>query len=46
LALSLAAGADLVGEYLRGVLGMPIRPERLAFKPDITMVRHFQEIYV
>jgi len=29
LPLSIAAGADLVGEYLRGVLGLALRPERL-----------------
>jgi carbamoyl-phosphate synthase large subunit len=45
LSLSLAAGADLVGEYLRGVLRMPIRPEHLEFRPDTTMIRHFEEIY-
>jgi len=45
LPLSLAAGADLVGEYVRGVLGQPIRPERLAFRPDVTMIRHFEETF-
>lgn len=45
LSLSLAAGADLVGEYLRGVLGREVRPESLAFRPDTTMIRHFEEIY-
>src|SRR5205823_12279345 len=28
LPLSIAAGADLVGEYLRGVFGMALHPER------------------
>ena len=45
LPLSLAAGADLVGEYLRGVLGEPVRPERLTFRPGVTMIRHFEEIF-
>ena len=45
LSLSLAAGADLVGEYLRGVLGHDLRAERLEFRPDTTMIRHFEEIY-
>lgn len=45
LPLSLAAGADLVGEYLRGLMGEPIRPDRLGFKPRVTMVRHFEEIF-
>jgi carbamoyl-phosphate synthase large subunit len=46
LSLALAAGADLVGEYLRGIFALPIRAERLTFAPDTTMIRHFEEIYV
>lgn len=45
LSLSLAAGADLVGELVRGTLGMRIRTERLAFRPDVTMVRHYTELF-
>jgi len=45
LPLSLAAGADLVGEYLRGVLGLPLRSERLVYADGTTMIRHFEEIY-
>jgi carbamoyl-phosphate synthase large subunit len=45
LPLSLAAGADLVGEYLRGVLGLSIRCERLAYREGTTMTRYFEEIY-
>jgi carbamoyl-phosphate synthase large subunit len=45
LPLSLAAGADLVGEYLQGVFGEPIRPERLAFRSGVTMIRHFEELF-
>ena len=45
LPLALAAGADLVGEYLRGVHGEPIRPERLVARPGITMMRHYAEVY-
>lgn len=45
LPLALAAGADLVGEYLRGVLGEPLRRERLAFRPGLTMVRHYEEVF-
>ena len=45
LPLSLAAGADLVGEYLRGVVGDPVRPERLEFRPGVTMLRHFDEVF-
>jgi carbamoyl-phosphate synthase large subunit len=45
LPLALAAGADLVGEYLRGVLGLPMRCSRLAYRDGTTMIRHFEEIY-
>jgi carbamoyl-phosphate synthase large subunit len=45
LSLSLAAGADLVGELVRGTLGEQVRPERLAFRPDVTMVRRYTELY-
>jgi carbamoyl-phosphate synthase large subunit len=45
LPLSIAAGADLVGEYLRGVLGQPIRPERLQFRAGVTMLRYFEEVF-
>jgi carbamoyl-phosphate synthase large subunit len=45
LPLALASGADLIGEYLRGVLGEPLRPDRLAFRPGLTMVRHYEEIF-
>jgi carbamoyl-phosphate synthase large subunit len=45
LPLSLAAGADLVGEYLRGVLDLQIRCERLEFREGATMTRYFEEIY-
>jgi carbamoyl-phosphate synthase large subunit len=45
LPLSIAAGADLVGEYLRGVLGLPIRPERLVYRAGMTMLRHFEEVF-
>lgn len=45
LPLSLAAGADLVGQYLRGVAGLPIRPERLAYRAGVRMSRYFQEVF-
>jgi carbamoyl-phosphate synthase large subunit len=45
LPLSLAAGADLVGEYLRGVRGEPVRPERLVARPDVAMFRHLVEVF-
>ncbi len=45
LPLALAAGADLIGEYLRGVLGLPMRCSSLAYRDGTTMIRHFEEIY-
>ncbi|HZP27499.1 MAG TPA: ATP-grasp domain-containing protein [Acidimicrobiia bacterium] len=44
LALSLAAGADLVGEYVRAALGGTLRPRRLRFRPGVTMTRLYTEI--
>jgi carbamoyl-phosphate synthase large subunit len=44
LPLSLAAGADLVGEYLRGVVGQPIRRDRLTYRPGVTMTRHLEDV--
>jgi carbamoyl-phosphate synthase large subunit len=46
LALSLASGADLVGEFLRGTLGMALRPERLVHADGVTMTRHYAEVFV
>jgi len=45
LPLALAAGADLVGEYLQAVLGRPIRPERLRYRSGVTMCRHYEEVF-
>jgi carbamoyl-phosphate synthase large subunit len=45
LPLSIAAGADLVGEFVRGVLGEPVRAERLTYQPGVTMIRHFEELF-
>jgi carbamoyl-phosphate synthase large subunit len=45
LSLSLAAGADLVGEFVRGTLGLNLRPEQLEFRPGVTMVRHYTELF-
>ncbi|MBS2551900.1 ATP-grasp domain-containing protein [Catenulispora sp. NL8] len=45
LPLSLAAGADLVGEYLRGVRGLPIRSSRLGYRPGVRMSRLFCEVF-
>jgi carbamoyl-phosphate synthase large subunit len=45
LPLSLAAGSDLVGEYVRGVLGQPLRRERLSYRVGVEMRRHFDEVF-
>lgn len=46
LSLSLAAGADLVEEFLRGTLGQTVRPERLRFRSGLTMTRHLSEVFM
>jgi carbamoyl-phosphate synthase large subunit len=46
LPLSIAAGADLVGEYLRGIRGKRVRPERLQYQSGVKMVRYFDEVIV
>lgn len=45
LPLSLHAGADLVGEYLRMILDQTVRPERLVARPGVTMRRYFEEVF-
>jgi carbamoyl-phosphate synthase large subunit len=45
LPLTLAAGADVVEEYLRGVMGLPLRPERLVARPGVKMMRYFCEVF-
>ncbi|MCP3988333.1 MAG: ATP-grasp domain-containing protein [Actinomycetia bacterium] len=45
LPLSLAAGADLVGQYLRLIRGLPVEPNRLSFRAGVTMMRHFVEVF-
>jgi carbamoyl-phosphate synthase large subunit len=44
LSLSQAAGADFVGELVRGTRRELIRPERLRFEAGITMRRYFEEV--
>lgn len=46
LSLSLAAGADLVGEYVRGILGLPVRRERLAHEAGVMVERFYDEVVV
>jgi len=45
LPLSLHAGADLVGEYLRAILGEPMRPERLVARAGVAMRRYYEEAF-
>ena len=45
LPLSQAAGADLVGEYVRAIQGHAVRRERLEFEAGVRMMRHFDEVY-
>lgn len=45
LSLSIAAGADLVGEYVHAIEGMPPRPDRLTFQPGVRMFRSFADIF-
>ncbi len=45
LPLSLAAGADLVGQYLHAASGSPIDLEALQYTPGRRMLRYFAEIF-
>lgn len=45
LPLSLAAGADLVGQYLNRILCGTVQPERLRYRPGVTMLRYFDEVF-
>ncbi|HEV2309335.1 MAG TPA: ATP-grasp domain-containing protein [Acidimicrobiia bacterium] len=44
LPLTLAAGADLVGEFVHGTLGFPLDPARLSFRSGVRMARYLTEI--
>ena len=35
----------MVEEYLRGVMGMSLRPERLVARPGVSMMRYFCEVF-
>lgn len=45
LPLSLAAGADLVGQYVRLILGLPVQRDRLAWRAGVSMYRYFAEVF-
>jgi carbamoyl-phosphate synthase large subunit len=46
LSLSLAAGADLVGEYVRGIGGLELRRERLLGEPGVAMERFYDDVII
>ena len=45
LPLSLASGCDLVGQYVGAILGDPIDPSRLRYRPGVRMARYFDEMF-
>ncbi|MHB1549081.1 MAG: ATP-grasp domain-containing protein, partial [Acidimicrobiales bacterium] len=45
LPLSLAAGSDLVGQYLVGMTGRPVDAGALGYRPGVRMYRYYQEIF-
>ena len=45
LPLTLAAGADVVGTYLAGILDPAADLPRLTFAPGVRMARHFTEVF-
>ena len=45
LALSIAAGADLVGQYVNGLFDLAIDPARLRYRPGVRMLRYFDEVF-
>ncbi len=36
--LAVAAGADLAGQYLQGLIGWPVRPDLLTYHDDVSML--------
>lgn len=45
LPLSIAAGADLPGQYVRAALGLPVQPEKLRTTAGVRMARHHAEVF-
>ena len=45
LPLSLQAGADLVGQHLRQIFGLPVLAERLVPRPGVMMTRVLHETF-
>jgi carbamoyl-phosphate synthase large subunit len=46
LPLTLAAGADLVGEFVRGTVTGRFDASRLQWRPDVSMSRYFEDVFV
>lgn len=46
LPLSLAAGSDLVGQFVKAMYGAQIERARLSFRPGVCMARHWDEVIV
>ncbi|NNN19588.1 MAG: hypothetical protein HKL84_07015 [Acidimicrobiaceae bacterium] len=45
LSLCIAAGADMIGEYLRIIEGLPVRQDRLQYQPGVRMLRGFVDTF-
>ena len=45
LPLTLAAGADVVGSYLAGILDPDVAQPILAFEPGVRMLRYFADVF-
>jgi len=45
LPLSLAAGCDLVGQYVGAILGDPVDPSCLRYRTGVRMSRYFDEVF-
>jgi len=45
LPLTLAAGGDVVAEYLHGILGLPINGDRLQARAGVRMSRYYSEVF-
>lgn len=43
---SVAAGADYVGQYLRGLFRQDIHHDRLRYKPDVTLTRYVETLTI
>ena len=46
LPLTLAAGADVVGAYVAMARGVAVDPATLDWRPGVTMMRYFEDVFV